>query len=275
LAWCWHCSWFSLRLDRNKPRHQGLQEGQSSSDSRYLLSLVDALRRKLTAFLEETENGDPVAAFRELPLRLPGYSSRVFATAQNIRDKTRWSDLTESERVRRRVLERIDVWGDGDDQEEASASRGETPDDHGDQEQPDPVPADVQPARATSPAVLPRQQDHDPLRPPPEPYLRNLGRFDLIRNISTLMGEPGWDLAGWTRVPGLFYIRKDGRALAWTEHGVNRLDDWGVVIEGSFLSYTADPRRPLAADTVEQAARLVRDAMAVGLVDADTAPRHR
>ncbi|MFD5467744.1 hypothetical protein ACFWIQ_33745 [Kitasatospora sp. NPDC127059] len=32
--------------------------------------------------------------------------------------------------------------------------------------------------------------------PLPEPYLRNLGRFDLIRNISTLMGEPGWDLAG-------------------------------------------------------------------------------
>ncbi|MFJ2864022.1 hypothetical protein [Kitasatospora sp. NPDC087314] len=263
-----------LRQSARGPARRSCTGARWGEDSRHLLSLVDALRRKLTAFLEETENGDPVAAFRELTLRLPGYSSRVFATAQNIRDKTRWPDLTESERVRRRMLERIDVWGDDVDPDGASASRGETPDDHGDQEQPDPVPADVQPARAIPPAVLPRRQDHDPLRPPLEPYLRNLGRFDLIRNISTLMGEPGWDLAGWTRAPGLFYIRKDGRALAWTEHGVNRLDGWGVVIEGSFLSYTADQQRPLAADTVEQAALLVRDALAAGLVDADTAPTH-
>ncbi|MFJ9448001.1 hypothetical protein ACIRRH_40170 [Kitasatospora sp. NPDC101235] len=69
---------------------------------------------------------------------------------------------------------------------------------------------------------------------------------------------------GWTRAPGLFYVRRNGRALAWTEHGVNRLDGWGVVIEGHFLSYTADPQRPLATTTVEQAARLVRDALGGG-----------
>ncbi|MFE7244394.1 helicase associated domain-containing protein [Streptomyces sp. NPDC057580] len=30
-AGCWHSSWFSLRLDRNKPRHQGLHEDRCSS----------------------------------------------------------------------------------------------------------------------------------------------------------------------------------------------------------------------------------------------------
>ncbi|MFJ9846891.1 hypothetical protein ACIRYZ_41955 [Kitasatospora sp. NPDC101155] len=100
-----------------------------------------------------------------------------------------------------------------------SASRGETPAADDDQEQPVPaVPADTEPARP-GPAALPRQPDAGPLGPPPEPYLRGLGRFDLIRNISSLMGESGWDLAGWTRAPGLFYVRKAGRALAWIEHG--------------------------------------------------------
>ncbi|MEU4303478.1 hypothetical protein [Kitasatospora aureofaciens] len=121
-------------------------------DGRYLLSLADALRRKLTRFLEETENGDPVAAFKELTLRLPGYSSRVYATAQDIRDKARWPDLTQSERVTKRMLERIDLWGDqaDDDQhqdDDGSASRGETPDDGEDQEQPAAPVAGAVPAR--------------------------------------------------------------------------------------------------------------------------------
>ncbi|MFJ9446977.1 hypothetical protein ACIRRH_34770 [Kitasatospora sp. NPDC101235] len=38
--------------------------------------------------------------------------------------------------------------------------------------------------------MLPRQQDDDPLRPPSEPYLRGLGRYDLIRNAGELLG-PG------------------------------------------------------------------------------------
>ncbi|MEV7189716.1 hypothetical protein [Kitasatospora sp. NPDC093102] len=177
-------------------------------DGRHLLGLADALRRKLAWFLEETENGDPVAAFQELALRLPGYSHRVFATAQEIRDKTRWPDLTERERVNRRMRERLDVWGDDsapadDDRDDSSAPRGESPtpgDD--DQEQPVPAaPASAEPELppAAAPVVLPRQQAGDPPSVPPEPYLRGLGRFDLIQNISSLMQQPGWDLAGWTR----------------------------------------------------------------------------
>ncbi|MFC5889721.1 hypothetical protein [Kitasatospora aburaviensis] len=252
-------------------------------NGRHLLGLADAMRRKLTWFLEEIETGnDPVAAFQELAARLPAYSTRAYMAAQEIRDRARWPDLTDSERLHRRMVERAELWGDevGDDQDadedDGSASRGETApaDDPGDQEQPAPTAsADVEPARPTPPAAVPRQQqDAGPLRPPAEPYLRGLGRFDLIRNISSLIGEPGWDLAGWTRAPGLFYVRKDGRALAWTEHGVNRLDGWGVVVDGHFLSYSKDPQRPLATHTVELAALLVRDALQAGLVDADTAP---
>ncbi|MFH8383490.1 hypothetical protein ACH4E7_21495 [Kitasatospora sp. NPDC018058] len=136
-------------------------------DGRYLLSLADALRRKLTAFLEETENGDPVAAFKEQTLRLPGYSSRVFATAQDIRDKARWPDLTESERVSRRLVERIDLWGDDagstdDDQDQdgdGSASRGETAAADEDQEQPAPA------APAWSPSCGPTGAPGHPSHP--------------------------------------------------------------------------------------------------------------
>jgi hypothetical protein len=101
----------------------------------------------------------------ELALRLPGYSARVHATAQDIRDTARWPDLTESERVSRHMVERIDLWGDnagqaddGDDQDDdGSASRGETPATDEDHEQPVPAaPADTEPARP-GPAALPRQ----------------------------------------------------------------------------------------------------------------------
>ncbi|MGW7582727.1 hypothetical protein ACWGKU_28740 [Kitasatospora sp. NPDC054768] len=250
-------------------------------DGRHLLGLADAMCRKLTSYLLEIENGgDPVAAFEELAARLPSYSTRAYMAAQEIRDKARWPDLTASERLTRRMLERAERWGDDVDQDDqdgdGSASRGETAAaDHDDQEQPGPaVPAalaDVEPARQTPPA-LPRQQDAGPLRPPPEPYLRGLGRFDLIRNIGSLMGEPGWDLAGWTRAPGLFYVRKAGRALAWIEYGLGGVDGWVVVIEGAFVAGPADRSRPLVTRTAELAALLVRQALDQGLLDADTAP---
>ncbi|MFD4535805.1 hypothetical protein ACFWNL_36690 [Kitasatospora sp. NPDC058397] len=79
-------------------------------DGRYLLGIADTLRRKLAAFLEETATGDPVAAFEELALRLPGYSHRAYSIGQKIRDKARRPDLTEDERRHRRMLERIDLW---------------------------------------------------------------------------------------------------------------------------------------------------------------------
>ncbi|MFD7596280.1 hypothetical protein ACFV6D_24995 [Kitasatospora sp. NPDC059812] len=88
------------------------------------------------------------------------------------------------------------------------ASRGETEaaDQHQDHGQPAP-----EPVGTASPAALPRQHGADLLRPPPEPYLRGLGRYDLIRNATALLG-PGWDLIGWSRDSGLFYVRQDGRA---------------------------------------------------------------
>ncbi|MFJ9447216.1 hypothetical protein ACIRRH_36005 [Kitasatospora sp. NPDC101235] len=53
-----------------------------------------------------------------------------------------------------------------------------------------------------------RQQDDDPLCPPLDPYLRGLGRYDLIRNAGTLLGS-GWDLVGWSRAPSV--LRPQGR----------------------------------------------------------------
>ncbi|MFG2910872.1 hypothetical protein ACGF13_38230 [Kitasatospora sp. NPDC048286] len=239
-------------------------------DGRHLLGLADAMRRKLISFLLEIETGDdPVTAFEELAARLPSYSTRAYMAAQDIRDRARWPDLTESERLTRRMLERAERWGDDD----GSASRGETAAaDNDDQEQPGPAaPADVKPVHPT-PRAVPRQQDAGPLRPPPEPYLRGLGRFDLIQNIGSLMGESGWDLAGWTRAPGLFYVRKNGRALAWIEHGVGGADGWVVVIEGAFVAGPADRSRPLVTRTADLAALLVRQALVEGLIDGDAAP---
>ncbi|WP_030240526.1 hypothetical protein [Streptomyces sp. NRRL S-350] len=252
-------------------------------DGRYLLSLADALRRKLTRFLEETENGDPVAAFKELTLTLPGYSSRVFATAQDIRDKARWPDLTENERINRRVAERTDLWGDdagradddqgqnqGQDQDQdqdddGSASRGETA--AADEEQEQLVPAEPAAAEPAPPVVLPRRQDDDPLRPPPEPYLRGLDRYDLIRNASTFLGS-GWDLVGWSWAPDLFFVRKDGRALGWIEYGAARVNGWAVLVGGTFLVDSNAPDYPLACDTADDAALLVCQALEQGLIDA-------
>ncbi|MFE2728620.1 hypothetical protein [Kitasatospora sp. NPDC059327] len=89
------------------------------------------------------------------------------------------------------------------------------------------------------------------------------------------MRHPGWDLAGWNRAPGLFYVRKAGRALAWIEHGAPRLDGWALVVEGRFVADPADPAdrsRPLVTSTAELAVLLVRQALEEGLIDADAAP---
>ncbi|MFD9597155.1 hypothetical protein ACFWA9_30985 [Kitasatospora sp. NPDC059973] len=245
-------------------------------DGRYLLGIADALHRKLAAFLEETATGDPVAAFEELRLRLPGYSQRAFSTGQKIRDKARWPDLTDDERHHRRMLERIDlskipdfdpnapIPGLDDDQEPASfASRGETEAAGQHQDQGQPAGESVGTA---SPAALPRQHNGDLLRPPPEPYLRGLGRYDVIRNATALLG-PGWDLVGWSRAPGLFYVRKDGRALGWIEHGAGRVDGWAVLVDGQFLVDGDRPERPLACASADDAALLVRQALDQGLLD--------
>ncbi|MFD5922680.1 hypothetical protein ACFVYP_38975 [Kitasatospora sp. NPDC058201] len=86
------------------------------------------------------------------------------------------------------------------------------------------------------------------------------------------MRQPGWDLAGWTRAPGLFYVRKAGRALAWIEHGAARLDGWALVVDGRFVADPTDRSRPLVTSTAEFAVLLVCQALEEGLVDADAAP---
>ncbi|MFD5463052.1 hypothetical protein ACFWIQ_09530 [Kitasatospora sp. NPDC127059] len=104
-------------------------------DGHHLLGIADALHRRLTRFLEKTADGDPAEAFAELAHVLPAYGTRAYMAAQDIRDKARWPDLTQHERVVARSCERIDRWNEGgaqgDDQavveDDRFASRGETP----------------------------------------------------------------------------------------------------------------------------------------------------
>lgn len=113
-------------------------------DGRKLLAVAEAMHRRLTRFLEETSTGDPVAAFDALAKVVSAYGTRAYMTAQEIRDKARWPDLSEHERIVARSRERIDRWAaddpDGPDTEQdapdadpgndtpdpSCASRGET-----------------------------------------------------------------------------------------------------------------------------------------------------
>ncbi|MFH8385551.1 hypothetical protein ACH4E7_32230 [Kitasatospora sp. NPDC018058] len=161
--------------------------------------------------------------------------------------RTRCTKSSISERVSRRLVERIDLGGDDDpaddDQDETSASRGETAAGE-DREQPVPaVPTDAEPAPPTPPVALPCQ------------------------HAGTLLG-PGGDLVGWSRALGLFYVRKDGRALGWIEHGASRVNGWAVPVAGTFLVDSTAPGRPLACDTADAAALLVRQALDQSLIDA-------
>ncbi|MEV7940846.1 hypothetical protein AB0O82_32555 [Kitasatospora sp. NPDC088264] len=283
--------------DRAAPAAPDPAEDRWDADGRYLLGLTDALRRRLVIFLEETQTGDPAAAFDELARLLPGYRYRIYSAAEDIRDKARWPDLAANERRHQRALERIDLSKipifdptapvPGIDDQEVpglaprgetaapnreqerprSASRGETAaaDEH--QEQPRPVPSETVELSRPAPAALPHQQSDDPLRPPPEPYLRGLGRYDLSRNVAYLLGR-GWDMVGWSRAPGLFYVRLNRRPLGWVEHGAGRVDGWAVLVNGSFLVDPDAPARPLVCDTADDAALVVRQAFEEGLIDA-------
>ncbi|KIQ65821.1 hypothetical protein TR51_18980 [Kitasatospora griseola] len=84
-------------------------------DGQRLLGTADALCRKLTNFLLTVEaGGDPAAAFKELASLLPAYSQRIYQAAQEIRDKARWPDADQDERIRRRMRGRIDRWTNDD-----------------------------------------------------------------------------------------------------------------------------------------------------------------
>ncbi|MFJ5928043.1 hypothetical protein ACIQF6_36155 [Kitasatospora sp. NPDC092948] len=226
---------------------------------------ADALRRKLTAFLLEIEAGaDPAAAFKELAARLPSYSQRIYGAGQEIRDKARWPDADQDERIRRRMRERIHLWDDDQAERHDHDDDVLEPDDQADEQQIVQIPP-----TAPTPA---RRRPEGSLKVPPEPFLRGLGRFDLVRNISVLVDRPGWDIAGWTKAPGLFYVRRAGRALAWAEHGLAGLPGWVVVVDGRLLTDAADRTRPKVVTTIDQAALLVRQALDQGLIDADRVP---
>ncbi|WP_404867251.1 hypothetical protein ACI1MP_37125 (plasmid) [Kitasatospora griseola] len=256
----------------------GAADGERwGEDGQRLLGTADALRRKLTNYLLDIEAGaDPAAAFKALADLLPSYSTRLYRTAEEIRDKARWPDADQDERVRRRMMERIDRWGDADpdDQDEQFDQYDDVldPDDQADEQQPVQASlASTAQARPGTPATL-RQRPAGPLAVPQEPYLRNLGKFDRIRDASRLMDQHGWDLAGWTRAPSVYYVRRLGRALAWIEYGVGGRDGWVVVVDDGFVANPADRTQPLLLDSDSAAALVVRQALEQGLIDADAAP---
>jgi len=262
-------------------------EERYGADGRYLLGLAEALRRRLVLFLEQTESGDPVAAFNELAHLLPGYKYRIYSHAQELRDKARWPDLTEHERIHRRALERIDLAtipvfdpmapvpgiDDIDDEEPAeSAPRGETaPPDHsrprpGSAPQGETGPGGGDQAEPPAAPVWPYDGDQL-LHPPLHPGLRGLGDHDLVHDAAVLLG-PGWDLAGWSRHPDVLEVRHGGRALGWVEHGLGGTDGWAPLVDGGFLEDLDGPERPLFCSTADHAALLVRRAQDQGLIDA-------
>ncbi|MFI9788476.1 hypothetical protein ACIHEI_33930 [Kitasatospora sp. NPDC051984] len=258
-------------------------EERFGEDGRYLLGLAEALRRRLVLFLEQTETGDPIEAFDELAHLLPGYKYRIYSHAQELRDKARWPDLTTDERVHRRALERVDLWtipvfdpnapvpgidDDFDDEEPAeSAPRGESGLSGPGQPRPGSAPQGETTGRAGRPAAPFWPYDGDQLlQPPLHPGLRGLGEHDLVRDAAELLG-PSWDLAGWSRHPGVVEVRHGGRALGWVEHGLGGTDAWAPLVDGGFLENIDGPERPLLCATVDHAAILVRRAAQQGLAD--------
>ncbi|GAA1246816.1 hypothetical protein GCM10009665_42200 [Kitasatospora nipponensis] len=259
-------------------------EEHFGDDGRYLLGLADALRRRLVLFLEQTQTGDPAAAFDELAHLLPGYKYRIYSHARDLRDKARWPDLTRHERLHRRALERVDLAtipifdpmapvpgiDDFDDEEPAeSAPRGETGPPGPGRPRPGSAPQGETTRQAERPAAPFWPYDGDQLlHPPPHPALRGLGEHDLVYDAAVLLG-PGWDLAGWSRYPSVVEVRLHGRALGWVEHGLGDTDDWAPLVDGGFLEDLDGPERPLFCGTADHAALLVRRALEQGLIDAD------
>ncbi|MER7850576.1 hypothetical protein ABTZ03_42355 [Kitasatospora sp. NPDC096077] len=193
-------------------------------DGRNLLGVADALRRRLARFLEETAAGDPADAFAELARVLPAYGTRAYRAAQDIRDKARWPDLSEHERLVARSRERIDRWGlddqDDDGPEETNAPRGETP-------APTPAAAPAsfptaRPTAGTDPRHLPTWQSaaetaeqarRTACTDPEE-------RFDFpdfLDDLEVTFG-PGWELGSWhtPNAQGVLQLRHRSTPIGWT-----------------------------------------------------------
>ncbi|MFE7527701.1 hypothetical protein ACFU7Y_18585 [Kitasatospora sp. NPDC057542] len=190
-------------------------------DGRHLLGTADALRRRLTRFLEETAAGDPAEAFAELAKVLPVYGTRAYMAAQEIRDKARWPHLNEHERLMARSRERIDRWDhdedpDDDVPEGTNVPRGETPTASAPAEQPpasapepDAGPAPTQQSAAAAAEQARREACTDPER-----------RFDfpdLLDDLEVTFG-PGWELGSWLTpdAQGVLQLRLDSTPIGWT-----------------------------------------------------------
>ncbi|MFF7459686.1 hypothetical protein [Kitasatospora sp. NPDC008115] len=182
-------------------------------DGRHLLGIAEAMRRRLTRFLEETATGDPAAAFAELAKVLPGYGTRAYMAAQGLRDKARWPHLDEHERLMARSRERIDRWDHDEDPddavpEETNAPRGETPTPAPEPE-PDTGPVPVQRSAAAVADQARREACTDPEI-----------RFDfpdLLDDLEVTFG-PGWELGSWLvpEAQGVLQLRLDSTPIGWT-----------------------------------------------------------
>ncbi|MFJ6141559.1 hypothetical protein [Kitasatospora sp. NPDC092286] len=204
-------------------------------DGRHLLGIAEAMRRRLTRFLEETATGDPVAAFAELAKVLPGYGTRAYMAAQDIRDKARWPHLDEHERLMARSRERIDRWDHDEDPDddavpaETNAPRGETP-------TPTPASAPVEqpPAPASAPDPAPASVPEPDAESVPawrsaaeaaeqarreactDPEIR-FDFPDLLDDLEPTFG-PGWELGSWLtpEAKGVLQLRLDSTPIGWT-----------------------------------------------------------
>ncbi|WP_371484893.1 hypothetical protein [Kitasatospora sp. NBC_00315] len=246
-------------------------EDRWGEDGRKLLAVAEAMHRRLTRFLEETSTGDPVAAFDALAKVVSAYGTRAYMTAQEIRDKARWPDLSEHERIVARSRERIDRWAaddpDGPDTEQdapdadpgndtpdpSCASRGETAAIGEHQEQPLPQqpagPEAAQKAAFTDPQI----------------------RFDFppfLGDLELTFG-PGWELGSWDTEPeaeGVLELWFAGKPIGWTAPlpdgpwgpggsiaALHRSDGTATVITDGYARPQCYPSPELALDALQRA----------------------
>ncbi|WP_327075494.1 hypothetical protein OG196_42955 (plasmid) [Kitasatospora purpeofusca] len=201
--------------------------GRWGEDGRHLLGTAEALHRRLTRFLEETANGDPVTAFADLAKVLPVYGTRAYMAAQEIRDKARWPDLDEHERLVARSRERIDHWDndDGPDNDDGvapegtTASRGETPAAPAPTEQPSPPAPEDEPVPETGPVPAWRSvaeaAEQARRAACTDPEIR-FDFPDLLDDLAPTFG-PGWELGSWLTpaAQGVLQLRHDSTPVGW------------------------------------------------------------
>ncbi|WP_049653477.1 hypothetical protein [Kitasatospora sp. MY 5-36] len=155
---------------------------------------------------------------------LPVYGTRAYMAAQDVRDKARWPQLDEHERLMARSCERIDRWdhdedpGDAAVPGETNAPRGETPTTPAPVGQP-PAPAsapepDAGPVPAQRSAAATAEQARREACTDPE---RRFDFPDLLDDLEVTFG-PGWELGAWLtpEAQGVLQLRLDSEPVGWT-----------------------------------------------------------